>query len=311
MKPLPIVVVFSFLFLISADVYAQPFAPGCQPTQLGGQIRTLRESHPIDSNCPIQGGGSAASQAQNQAKNNFCQSNVPVEVNISTLRQLDAATQSALTQANIPFGTPTNIPPNRNRLRQGFNLGSAGNFREGMTVLLRGFVLDAHYSNLRNGENVNCTSRGKLNNDIHIVVGATPTSDHCFSVTAEISPHLRPATWADFDGYEFTHPVMFVGQLFYDASHKPCTQNHPVSPARISSWEVHPVYSIFVCRNATLQACPANDATRWTPFDVWVTLPDDEDIGYRHKRRLDNLTPLDDFLYKPRSVTSLLDLISI
>jgi len=310
MKPLPSLLGLSFLLFISADVFAQPFVPGCQPTQIGGQIRNLRESRQIDNTCPIQGQGSAASQAQNQAKNNFCQSNVPVEVNGSTLRRLDAATQFALTQAHIPFGSPTSIPPNRNRLRQGFTLGNGGTFREGMTVLIRGFILDAHYSNLRNGENVNCTSRGKTNNDIHVVMGGTPTSDHCSSITAEISPHFRPTTWADFDDYEFTHPVMFVGQLFYDASHRPCTPNHPVNPARISSWEIHPVYSIFVCRNATLQACPANNANLWTPFDVWVTLPDDEDIGFRLRRRRDGL-PLDDFLYRPRSVASLLDLIRV
>lgn len=178
-----------------------------------------------------------------------------------------------------------------------------------MTVMIRGFVLDAHYSNLRNGENVNCTSRGKTNNDIHVAVGATPTSDHCFSITAEISPHFRPTTWADFDDYEFTHPVMFTGQLFYDASHRPCTQGHTVNPARISSWEIHPVYSIFVCRNATLQACAANNVNVWIPFDVWVTLPDDEDIGYRLKQHRDTVTTLDQFLYEPNSAPSMIDLL--
>ena len=190
MKRLSIILTFSFLFFTFSTVFAQEFEPGCQ---LSGPLRTLGQVHPIDHTCPIEGEGSAASRAQNQAKNNFCRANVPVEVNISTLRQLGIATESALTQAHIPFGSPTSIPPNRNRLGQGFSVGNT-TFREGMTVMIRGFVLDAHYSNLRNGENVNCTSRGKTNNDIHVAVGATPTSDHCFSITAEISPHFRPTT---------------------------------------------------------------------------------------------------------------------
>jgi hypothetical protein len=304
-----LVLAFCFLRFTSTDVFAQQFIPDCPLNQLGGQIRNLRQPHPVDGTCRIDGEGSPGSQAQNHAKNNFCAANAPVEVNVSTLRQLETATEFVLTQAHIPFGSPTSIPPNRVRLRQGFNLGNR-TFKEGMTVLIRGFVLDAHYSNLRNGEKVNCTTKGKINNDIHVALGATPTSDHCFSITAEISPHFRPTTWADFDDYEFTHPVMFLGQLFYDASHRPCTPGHPVNPARISSWEIHPVYSIFVCRNATLQGCPANGNV-WTPFDVWVTLPDDEDIGYRRKRRRDTLTTLDDVLYNPNAVHSVLEMLGV
>jgi len=283
-----------FTFLCSLSATAQ-FQAGCNP--LKGQLANPHLARMgAFTSCPNQGDGGAPSQAQNIAKNNFCAANSPVEVNISLLRSLEAVTEARLNQAHIPFGSPTNIPPDRNRLRQGFNVGNM-TFREGMAVLIRAFVLDAHYSNLKKGESVNCKIGGKKNNDIHVALGATPSSDECFGVTAEISPHFRPETWADFDDWEFSHPIMFVGQLFYDASHKPCTQGHPVSPARIASWEIHPVYSIFVCKNATLQACPSNNPNVWWAFHEWVNLPDDEEEGHHVKKKRQSFWALKELLY--------------
>jgi hypothetical protein len=75
--------------------------------------------------------------------------------------------------------------------------------------------------------------------------------------------------------------------------------------------ELNPDYSIFVCRNATLQACAANNVNVWIPFDVWVTLPDDEDIGYRLKRRPDAFTTLEQFLYELNSPHSSLGFLGV
>jgi len=259
------------LLLFAAGIQAQGFNPGCQ---LKGQIKTLAEKRAIDTTCPMTGVGSSNSQAQNKAKNNFCASNDPIEITIAKLRTLDNITQAALKAAHIPFGHPTTIPPDRTRLEQGFKVGTV-TYKEGMAVLIRAFVLEGHYSNVSGGEAVNCSVSKQLNNDIHIALVQSPATTECQSVTAEISPHLRPTTWADFPDYAFTHPVMFVGNLFYDASHTPSCTTHPF---RSSSWEIHPVYSIFVCKNATLAACPPNpsDTSKWVAFDKWVELPDDE-----------------------------------
>jgi hypothetical protein len=263
------------VLMIVSTVTAQQFNPGCP---FPGQLRTLAHKQPIDSQCTIEGTGSPASKAQNRAKNNFCPTGRPVEVTISLLHSLETATETALTTAGIPFGSPTGIPPNRDRLRQGFDVGGK-HFAEGMLVSIRAFVLDAHHSNVSNGENVNCNVTGRPANDIHIVLSSTAGGDPCNGVTAEISPHGRPDVWDGFDDFVFTHPVMFLGQLFYDASHKPCSAGHRVSPARIASWEIHPVYSIFVCKNVSPSACPASDMSKWTPFDQWVNQPDDLDIS--------------------------------
>lgn len=266
-----ILAVFSIILLVTA-AKAQQFEPGCP--QFFGQLRTLRHHQTIDSQCPRQGEGSSDSNAQNRAKNNFCAGNQPVEVSIALLRQLEGVTEAKLTAAHIPFGSTFTIPPNRNRLTQGFNIGNQ-HFSEGMAVFIRAFVLDAHHSNVRKGENVNCNTKGKRANDIHIALGTSSSADPCNSITAEISPHFRPDVWDTFDDYEMPNPVMIFGQLFYDASHLPCQGGVRRSPARTASWEIHPVYSIFICKNASPQACPSNDMSKWVPFDQWVNLPDD------------------------------------
>ncbi len=265
------------LVLLAVQVAAQAFNPGCE---LKGQLKTLEQNRPLDSTCPRTGAGSPKSKAQNKAKNNFCASNDPVEITIAKLRTLDSRTQTALRAAHIPFGHPTTIPPDRTRLEQGFAVGNM-TYKEGMAVFIRAFVLEGHYSNVGGGEAVNCNVSKQLNNDIHIALVQAAGTTECRSVTAEISPHLRPTTWADFPDYAFTHPVMFVGQLFYDASHTPSCTEHPF---RSSSWEIHPVYSIFVCKNATLASCPPNpsDTSKWTAFDKWVELPDDEGGDNHH-----------------------------
>jgi hypothetical protein len=84
----------------------------------------------------------------------------------------------------------------------------------------------------------------------------------CKSVTAEISPHFRPDQWANEDSMckaASQHPLRFKGQLMYDAGHRPCPRPpHSSDPARVSSWELHPVYAIDVCKNKSLSSCKAD-----------------------------------------------------
>ena len=87
----------------------------------------------------------------------------------------------------------------------------------------------------------------------------------CHSVTAEIIPHFRPTQWEQDElrrvaGREL--PVRIAGQLFFDASHFPCDGENPhggESLRRASLWEIHPVYSIDVCKSTTLDDCRADD----------------------------------------------------
>ncbi|MBC7932046.1 MAG: hypothetical protein H7Z38_15925, partial [Rubrivivax sp.] len=137
------------------------------------------------------------------------------------------------------------------------------------------------------GEDVNCKigGAGKIgteDNDIHISVGLTQLTAatipaRCQSITAEISPHFRPAVWEKAVSTPYrkvfqTRPVRITGTLLFDAEHVPC-QNGAIrqgNPVRISVWEIHPVYAIDVCKNTSLARCGAGDNSAWTPFDKYI-----------------------------------------
>jgi hypothetical protein len=85
----------------------------------------------------------------------------------------------------------------------------------------------------------------------------------------EIIPHFRPTGWTDaaLNGLN-GHPVRLTGQLFFDASHKPCTPGKKAGPPPVSLWEIHLIYAVDVCSNKTLIACDRTDESIWTPLEV-------------------------------------------
>jgi len=123
-------------------------------------------------------------------------------------------------------------------------------------------------------------------NDIHMATVATPDSKECESISAEILPHYRPDSWNQIGNDESynsrtkkyttnpgvdarlkTHPYRITGQLFFDASHEVCPCGTSCSPIRASLWEIHPVYSIEVCKAGT--PCDENNDSDWLAFDKW------------------------------------------
>ena len=244
----------------------------------------LAARHAVDDVCGSDGVGSANSIAQNQVKNNLCAEQPATLVSINQLTTL----QSDVAALGIQFGSPETIPTpdERPKLRHpdvthGIAVG------EGSLVGFVGFVLDGHYSNVLDGEEVNCSIAGEATNDIHIAIAEAPAATACESVTAEIIPHYRPDPWlalATLNGpnaaavlrnLRLDRPLRFTGQLMFDASHMPCTNGVPAreAPARVSSWEIHPVYQIDVCNAGTsLSECAAG-ASVWTPLDQWLKQP--------------------------------------
>ena len=91
--------------------------------------------------------------------------------------------------------------------------------------------MNAHYADTATGESVNCNLPGTEANDIHVSLGNKPDeTDECQSITAEISPHGRPAKWEVPALAELTNEKMLVrigGQLMLDASHIPCRERLP------------------------------------------------------------------------------------
>lgn len=189
-----------------------------------------------------------------------------------TFADFDSLQRAATSGAT--FGSDRVLPTDRSVLAK-LATTSAGTIGEGTKVRLAAFVIDAHYSNVSHGESVNCATPGPENNDIHIVLGETSHEDDtCTSVTAEMSPHFRPDVWTpdNLNSHAATRKFRFTGQLFFDASHRPCIPGHRQSPPRRSLFEIHPVYAVDVCRtvNPRSSECDVNDDAAWMSLDEWL-----------------------------------------
>jgi hypothetical protein len=231
---------------------AEPFTPGCTLP-----FAPIATAHPLDNSCPVEGEGSAKSQLQNQAKNNFCAAGVPTILTYQNFKSLQTAANNAKNAGTTSFGCPTCLPADRSSLRDIFTLPNGTKVGEGSLVRYVGFIAHPRYSNTSGGEAVNCKKGGTGNNDIHVDMLRKPEGQEpaCRSVTIEISPHFRPPHWERDRLREVrAHPVRVTGHLFFDASHLPCTSDtDTVSPKRISLWEIR------TCEGRKAQDCLASN----------------------------------------------------
>jgi hypothetical protein len=264
-----------------------PFAAPNAPTEIDRSCGQFG-SEDTDRNGP--------KAVQNSVKNSLCRSGPT-----TTLQQEDFVTlQNEAKQRHIPFGASftggirvEHLPQDRSALASMMTVGNQ-EIGEGSIVQIIAIMDWPHYADTREGESVNCKIPGTDTNDIHINLVQTPappqparndpdrdqrTADRnaalCGSITAEIIPHFRPPAWevSNLQEIERQHlPVRIAGQLFFDASHRPCTGTvaHD-SLRRASLWEIHPVYSIDVCSRGSIPDCPADDASVWLPLHEWIT----------------------------------------
>lgn len=261
----------------------RPFEPGCTLP-----FDALKAEHPIDGKCPAGGKSSLGPNVsqphvlQNLAKNNFCVTGDATDISYNAFVALQTAVNK---MSNLTWGSGEKMPADRSPLRnirikdggRGLTVG------EGSKVSFVGYVMAYEFADAEKGEDVNCDTAGDENNDIHLTLRTVPglilkrpagaTDPRCNSVSAEVSPHFRPDAWAKLaspaSNALFKNPLRITGALTFDAEHKPCTNGKPAtgSPVRISVWEIHPVYSVDVCKYATLARCQASDDSDWTPFD--------------------------------------------
>jgi len=231
-----------------------PFKPGCKLP-----FDSIKQKQSIDGKCGILGTGGAGGKLQNHQKNNFCVKGAAVTVTLDIFRQL----QKLAEDQNLPFGDPFHLPTDRSVFKNVLGMPDGANIGEGSLVRLSVFVIEGH---LTGKENVNCNLSGKVNYDAHITVGNAGDDDPCDGVVVETSPHYRPDAWDSDNLNHILRPIRFTGQLFFDASHKPCPDN----PPRFSLWEIHPIYAIDVCKNGTLEECLADQDSIWTPLDEWL-----------------------------------------
>ncbi len=224
----------------------------------------IKQHHPIDDSCSADGAAQpdTPQSAQNDAKNNFCSTGTPVNIDVQVLQQLQQ--DAAKPGSGITFGSDAQLPKDRSVLRD--LPTKVGPLSEGTVVRLAAYVMDAHYSNIGSGESVNCKEPDKESNDIHIVLAAdAKEQDQCNSVTAEMSPHFRPEIWDPTDlNQKNAHLYRFTGQLFFDASHRPCSGGKG-SPKRSSLWEIHPVYGLDICMDPG-NNCKVDSDENWISF---------------------------------------------
>ncbi len=227
-------------------------------------FNAIKQHHPIDDSCSADGAAQpdTPQSAQNDAKNNFCSTGTPVNIDFDVLHQLQA--DAAKPGSGITFGSDPQLPKDRSLLRD--LPTKVGPLSEGAVVRLVAFVMDAHYSNVGKGESVNCKQPDKESNDIHIVLADNSKEvDECNSVTAEMSPHFRPDVWDPTNlNQKNAHLYRFTGQLFFDGSHRPCSGGKG-SPKRSSLWEVHPVYALDICIDPG-NNCKVDSDENWISF---------------------------------------------
>lgn len=265
------------------------------------------QKRPIDHVCPNRGDSDANSPKgqQNVVKNNLCRTGNPRTLTIADFESVQSQAQAM----NIPFGADgfdanrvEHLPPDRASLSSGQLHVGGPPIREGDKVQIVAFMDDPHPADVGPGtatrppgEDVNCHKPDAADNDIHINLVETPAppkalkSDSdavkeqkraarnvalCKAIVAEMIPHFRP----DIFDPKFLIPiakrkipVRISGQLFFDASHRPCIGSTPQdSSVRGSLWEIHPIYALDVCRHNTLHECSASNESAWMPLNDWI-----------------------------------------
>ena len=256
------------------------------------------------SSCGVEGSGDNAHQLQNRVKNKLCAGGFltstpsadPARVTQFSFRTLEEETVAIRTKLGITAGT---VPADRSLFQQTVHTTSFGDdVGEGTLVRYVGFLLEGHFTG---EEGVNCGRKTQVNFDIHLafveqkpplnVTDGQAEALECSSITAEIIPRQRPEEW-DFlgrlrkkkkpgalkgaltkiDAHDLHRPLRLTGQLFFDGSHRVCVKGERQGgqPARVSNWEIHPVYAIDVCKFSTFTACKPDDESLWKPLHLFM-----------------------------------------
>jgi hypothetical protein len=249
--------------VISVSTAGASFAQTCSAPLFPTDTPTAMDS----TSCSVSGNGGAETW-QNEAKNNFCPSGDPSSPTLTSIPELVALQNKAQQIPNINFGNPSSHPltskagPVQNRAP----LVALG---EGSLVQLLGYVKIARQEG---AESVNCGSNvpdAPAYHDIHISIVLSPADQECSGVVVEMTPHHRPEEWTAELANEVAAAGLLVrvtGQRMFDSSHTPCQNGSPIrgDPARISLWEIHPIYKFEVC--------PQGNCTSggWVPLEAWT-----------------------------------------
>ena len=107
-------------------------------------------------------------------------------------------------------------------------------------------------------ESTNCNLKLQENNDYHLVLTRVKNKPESQSITAEMTPRLRPAGWTFTKLKELAEVQTYIrvtGYLMLDTQH--IGDAHPV---RYTHWEIHPVTAFEVC---TMTKAKCDDGEGW------------------------------------------------
>lgn len=279
--------IIAALLLLSAYVLAQAdtaFDPGCQ---LPFQSIALKHKG-FDDACGIEGITSptdVGNQQQNRIKNDFCLKSQPVILKPDDLAGLQKKVDAL---DDFKYGSGRSVPKDRSPLN---DIGKKNDtaIGEGTLVVVVGYMIDPHYSDVKKGEGVNCKTPGDETNDIHFNIANkwidvdqldtdAKQAQLCKLVSGEISPHFRPEGWEVDHLDKLAHlQVRLKGQLFFDASHVPCRPGKPVNPARSSVWEIHPIYKVDVCKKK--KGCQVDVDSDWISLNEFSGQEDEKNAS--------------------------------
>lgn len=253
-----------------------PSAPAVEAESVGFSQSCANPHFPSDTptamdstSCTVSGNGGNETW-QNDAKNNFCATGAPsspMTPITTSIPELVALQTKAQDIPDINFGNPGEHPltSKAGPVQDRAPLVALG---EANLVQLIGFVRIARQEG---AESVNCGKNvpdADEYHDIHISVVLNPSDSECAGVVVEMTPHHRPAEWTAHRVNQVKEAGLVVrvtGQCMFDSSHTPCINDSPVKgdPARISLWEVHPIYKFAVCPQGNC----ANGG--WLPLEAW------------------------------------------
>jgi hypothetical protein len=135
------------------------------------------------------------------------------------------------------------------------------NWGEGKAVRLKVRIQEAKSSG---HETPNCHQKLQSNNDFHLVLTRIRNQTEAQSITAEMTPRIRPGGWTLGKLRDLAEDQAYVrvtGYLMLDTEHL----NDP-TPVRYTHWEIHPVTSFEVC---TLTKAKCDEGEGWRNLETW------------------------------------------
>ena len=203
---------------------------------------------------------SSAHGLANQLKRTIPPEGTPTTVNFDTFSQLQSAAVELVDQG-------VEIPPTDRDKIKGVETAE-GTFGEGSHVRLMAFLSEAK-PHANTGESVNCNLKTEANNDIHISVSESKNASEFEGIVVEMIPQGRPTKWTSTNVRKLRGKLLLIeGGLFYDNLHfanGDAADPVPSQPKRFSLWEIHPVVSVKVCKNADNQ-CDPDRVSDWKDF---------------------------------------------